>query len=102
MSCEFPRERAHAWLDGELSVEETLEAERHARECASCAAEYRRALALRSALREGGLVAVPPASLEARLYARLAAERRPAWRNCCGTAFQSCSANPCGSDPPLG
>jgi anti-sigma factor RsiW len=80
MSCAFPRERAHAWLDGELSVEATLEAERHARECASCAAEYRRALTLRSALREGGLVAVPPASLEARLRARLAAERRPSWR----------------------
>ncbi|HMA28694.1 MAG TPA: anti-sigma factor [Thermoanaerobaculia bacterium] len=80
MSCNFSREHAHAWLDGELSVEATLEAERHARECASCAAEYRRALALRSALREGGLVAVPPASLEARIRSRLAAERRPSWR----------------------
>ncbi len=80
MSCDFPREHAHAWLDGELSVEATLEAERHARECASCAAEYRRALALRSALRDAGLVAVPPASLEARVRARLAAKRRPSWR----------------------
>jgi anti-sigma factor RsiW len=80
MSCNFPREHAHAWLDGELSVEAMLEAERHARECASCAAEYRRALTLRSALREGGLVAVPPASLEARVRARLAAERRSSWR----------------------
>ena len=79
MTCAFSRENVHAWLDGELSVEATLEAERHARECASCAAEYRRALSLRSALREGGLVAVPPASLEARLYARLAAQRR-SWR----------------------
>ena len=57
MTCPFPRENAHAWLDGELSVEATLEAERHARECASCAAEYRRALTLRSALRKGRLVA---------------------------------------------
>jgi len=80
MSCEFSREHAHAWLDGELSVEATLEAERHARECAACAAEYRKAVILRSALREGGLVAVPPASLEARVRARLAAERRPPWR----------------------
>ena len=80
MSCDVPRERTHAWLDGELSAEATLDAERHARECPACAAEYRRALALRAALREGGLVAVPPASLEARLRARLAAERRPAWR----------------------
>ena len=77
MSCDFSREHAHAWLDGELSVEATLEAERHARECASCAAEYRRAVTLRSALREGGLLAAPPASLEARVRARLAAERRP-------------------------
>lgn len=80
MTCDVSRERAHAWLDGELSVEASLEAERHARECPSCGAEYRRALALRSALREGGLVAVPPASLEARVRASLAAERRPRWR----------------------
>jgi anti-sigma factor RsiW len=80
MTCAFPLEHAHAWLDGELSVEATLEAEGHARECATCAAEYRRALVLRSALREGGLVAVPSASLEARISARLAAERRPSWR----------------------
>lgn len=80
MSCDVPREHAHAWLDGELSVEATLEAERHARECAACAAEYRRALTLRSALREGGLVAAPPVSLDARIRARLAAERRPSWR----------------------
>jgi anti-sigma factor RsiW len=80
MSCNFPREHSHAWLDGELSVEATLEAERHARECAVCAAEYRRALALRSALRGGGLVAVPPVSLEARVRAGLAGERRPSWR----------------------
>ena len=80
MSCEIPCERVHAWLDGELSVEATLDAERHARECSVCAAEYRRGLALRAALREGGLVAVPSASLEARVRARLASERRPSWR----------------------
>ncbi|MFI5197533.1 MAG: anti-sigma factor family protein [Thermoanaerobaculia bacterium] len=80
MSCEIPLERTHAWLDGELSVEATLDAERHARECAVCAAEYRRGLALKAALREGGLVAAPPASLEARVRARLSSERRPSWR----------------------
>jgi anti-sigma factor RsiW len=80
MTCDVPRERTHAWLDGELSVEATLEAERHARECPACGAEYRRALALRAALREGGLVAAPPASLETRIRASLAAERRPVSR----------------------
>ena len=34
MSCGVPRERLHAWLDGELSVEAALEAESHARTCA--------------------------------------------------------------------
>jgi anti-sigma factor RsiW len=92
MSCTFPRENAHAWLDGELSVEGTLEAERHARECASCAAEYRRALMLRSALQEGGLVAFPPASLEARVRARLAKERRPSWRRGAGQWFALAAA----------
>jgi anti-sigma factor RsiW len=80
MTCNLSREHVHAWFDGELSVEATLEAERHARECASCAEEYRRALALRSALRGGGLAAAPSASFEARLNARLAVERRPSWR----------------------
>lgn len=74
MTCELSRERVHAWLDGELSVESALEAERHVHDCAVCAAEYRSARALRAALRGAGLVAVPPESLEARLRAALARE----------------------------
>jgi anti-sigma factor RsiW len=77
VSCGVPRERVHAWLDGELSVEEGLEAERHARTCAECAAAYRSALALREAIRGAGLVAAPPGSLEARVRARLVQEGRP-------------------------
>ncbi len=86
MSCGVPRERVHAWLDGELSVEASLEAERHARTCAECAAEYRRAVALRQAIRGASLAAVPPVDLESRLRARLGREGRrsrprgvPAW-----------------------
>jgi anti-sigma factor RsiW len=80
VSCGVPRERVHAWLDGELSVEEAFEAERHARECAECAAAYGSAVALREAIRGAGLAAIPPASLEARLRARLVAQDLPAWR----------------------
>ena len=80
MSCGVPGERVHAWLDGELSVEEAFEAQRHARECPECAAGYRSAVALREAIRGAGLAAIPPASLEARLRARLAAEALPARR----------------------
>ncbi|HEX7616952.1 MAG TPA: zf-HC2 domain-containing protein [Thermoanaerobaculia bacterium] len=80
MTCAVPRERVHAWVDGELSVEAALEAESHARDCAECAAAYRSAVALREALRGAGLVAAPPESLEARLRARLGREDVPARR----------------------
>ena len=76
MTCTLSRERVHAWLDGELSVESALETEGHVQECAACAAEYRSARALRAALRAGGLVAVPPETLESRIRLRLAAEGR--------------------------
>ncbi len=76
VSCAGSRERIHAWLDGELSVEAALEAESHARTCAECAAAYRSAVALREAFRGAGLTAVPPDSLEARVRAGLATEGR--------------------------
>jgi anti-sigma factor RsiW len=85
VSCGVPRERVHAWLDGELDVEAALEAERHARSCTECAAAYRSAVALREAIRGAGLAAAPPAALEGRVRARLEADgsRRfggvPAW-----------------------
>jgi anti-sigma factor RsiW len=74
MTCDVSRERVHAWLDGELSVESALEAEAHVHDCAVCAAEYRSARALRAALRGAGLVAVPPESLEARVRTALLRE----------------------------
>lgn len=80
MTCAAPRERVHAWLDGELPVEAALEAEVHARDCAECAAAYRSARALREALRGGGLVAAPPETLAERLRVRLVREGRPVRR----------------------
>jgi len=85
VSCDVPRERLHAWLDGELSVDAALAAESHARTCAECAAEYRSAVALRQAIREASLAAAPPETLEARIRARLGREGQarprgvPAW-----------------------
>lgn len=76
MTCDLSRERVHAWLDGELSVEASLEAERHVQECAACAAEFRSARALRSALRGARLVARPPETLEARVRSALVREAR--------------------------
>jgi anti-sigma factor RsiW len=64
-------------VDGELSVEASLDSERHARTCAECAADYRRAVALREAIRGAKLVSVPPGSLEARVRANLARNGRP-------------------------
>jgi anti-sigma factor RsiW len=74
VTCGLSRERVHAWLDGELSVEASLEAERHVHDCAACAAEVRSARALRAALRGGGLVAAVPETLESRIRADLARE----------------------------
>jgi anti-sigma factor RsiW len=75
VSCTVPRERIHAWVDGELPVEAALEAERHARDCSECAAAYGSAVALREAIRGGGLAARPSAALEARVRASLSGER---------------------------
>ncbi len=75
MSCDRPLERIHAALDGELQVADALEMEGHVRSCPACAAEYRRALALRAALRDRRLRAVPRAGFEDRLKATLRRSR---------------------------
>ncbi len=75
MSCDQPLEGIHAALDGELPVADELETETHVRSCPACAAEYRRALTLRAALREGGLAATPPTELENRIRTSLRSVR---------------------------
>ncbi len=76
MSCEMSREKIHALLDGELPPPAALEVESHARACPSCAAAYGRLRSLRSALRSEALTFVPPAALEDRVRAGVAAARR--------------------------
>lgn len=76
MSCEMSKEKIHALLDGELPSPAALEVESHVRACPSCAAAYGRLRSLRSALRSEALAFVPPAALEDRVRAGLAAARR--------------------------
>ncbi|HSB37274.1 MAG TPA: zf-HC2 domain-containing protein, partial [Thermoanaerobaculia bacterium] len=79
----MPLARVHAALDGELDVADALDMENHLRSCPACAAEYGRAVALRAALRDGGLRASPPQELETRVRNSLRfagrAKRRPAF-----------------------
>jgi anti-sigma factor RsiW len=59
----------HGLLDGELDAANTLTCEAHLRECAACAAEFRRLQALRSKLRAPGVPVEAPAALRARIAA---------------------------------
>ncbi len=85
MSCDRPLEQIHAALDGELPIADSIEMEGHVRTCPVCAAEYRRALALRSALRDRSFLASPPPGLEGRVRAALRRSwgepRRPVLRD---------------------
>jgi anti-sigma factor RsiW len=53
----------HGYLDGELGLAESLEVERHMRECQSCARAYRGLTTLRSALKDGPPYYPAPAKL---------------------------------------
>ena len=71
MSCQQTRELMHGYLDGELDLSESLEVERHMRECQSCARAYRDQTALRSALRDRAPYYTAPAKLRKRLGSSL-------------------------------
>jgi anti-sigma factor RsiW len=75
VSCEMSKEKIHALLDGELPSPAALEVESHVRACSSCAAAYGRLRSLRSTLRSEALTFAPPAALEGRVRAGVAAAR---------------------------
>lgn len=67
MTCEEARELIHAYADGELELRASLEVERHLGECASCAREYERVAALKSAIREKAPYDPAPVALRERI-----------------------------------
>lgn len=66
----------HAYLDGELDLDATLEFENHLRECPECARIHAENRALQTAVRESGLYRNAPAGLTERLTA-LVGESEP-------------------------
>ena len=64
MNCPEAQRLLHAYLDGELDMQNSLEMEQHLRVCPGCAHDYANSLALRSAIRENSLYFSPPKRLQ--------------------------------------
>jgi mycothiol system anti-sigma-R factor len=83
MTCAEFEAQAQAYVDGELSVEQTAAGDAHAAGCGRCAALARRERAYRNVLRRQPREAAP-AELRQRIQADLRRERRraarPRWR----------------------
>jgi mycothiol system anti-sigma-R factor len=92
VSCELSMTRLHAYLDGELDAAGAAEFERHLEACPDCEIRLNTESQLHSALQQAGLYESAPASLRARIQARLRAptaeaepskvvsiSRRPSW-----------------------
>jgi anti-sigma factor RsiW len=79
MTCAEFEAQLHAYVDGELSVEQTAAGDVHAAACARCAALARRERAYRLLLRRQPREATP-VELRERIHAALGRERRRARR----------------------
>ena len=76
MSCQTTQELIHAYVDGELDLARSLEAEQHMEQCEVCAIAYRNQTALRSAFKNSSLYYFAPAALEKRIRASLRREAK--------------------------
>jgi anti-sigma factor RsiW len=84
MTCADASGLLHGYADQELDLRTSLEIEQHLKECASCAHEYERLAALRSALKENSLYYDAPAALRTRVRsltrAAIRSESGSGWR----------------------
>ena len=76
MTCDEARPLLHAYLDGELGLAKSLEAEAHLNNCPACATEQANLRALRAGLRDRALYHQAPARLERKVRAALRDARR--------------------------
>jgi len=77
MTCAQAQPLLSAYVDRELDITKSLEAEDHIRECKACAATLQQHEALRSALGAASLAFVPPAGLERRVRKAVRHEAKP-------------------------
>lgn len=76
MNCENAFEQMSAALDGELSVEETAQLDRHLAQCEACRALFDDLTAIHGAC--GGLEVAPPPALKAQILQNLPARKKTA------------------------
>ena len=76
MSCRETQNLLHGYADGELDLVNSLQVERHLRDCPACARERESQQALRSALRTGSLYFHAPAGLRKRVRSGVRAEAK--------------------------
>jgi anti-sigma factor RsiW len=69
MECHEAQDVIHAYFDGELDLVRTLDLESHIQNCQSCARARQALVALRGAIRGGGLYYKAPAALAQRIRA---------------------------------
>src|ERR1700693_5389016 len=86
MNCADSRTYLPAYLDDELDVAESLHVQKHLVECGDCRQTQDEQLALRSALRDPALYALPSADFSKRIEAAVrraakeeARSQRPSW-----------------------
>jgi anti-sigma factor RsiW len=76
MICQDARPLVHAYVDGELSLTQSLEVEAHLKDCVACAREQSNLHTLRAALSSGALYHDAPAHLQRRVRAAVRHARR--------------------------
>lgn len=84
MNCPEARDLINAYADGELDLVNTLEIEKHIRDCTPCAAVHRNLIALRASVREGSLYFRAPPTLERQIRSQLRRARSEAAGNWTG------------------
>lgn len=77
MECDSAKNYLHAYLDGELDLNASLEFEEHLRECPECSRIYAENRAIQSAVRDSGLYHHAPAGLAERLTTLVGESERP-------------------------
>ncbi len=88
MNCNEARHLVHAYHDGEMDLNRTLEIEQHLETCAGCSAAYDNLRVLQSALRDDALYFKAPATLQRRIRTALHKQDQASAERFAGTWWQ--------------
>jgi anti-sigma factor RsiW len=71
MDCEQAKILIDAYIDNELDVANSLEVERHIRDCKSCSAGYKNYLVIQSVFKDENMYFSPPPDLKKKITAKI-------------------------------